>query len=148
MAGAVVQNSPVDGSLLAFARSWDHLADELRCLDLRLHREMLRQPHQLTGDLLSAFKGLVISDAEAAELLTRPADHIAANGHDAAEDAEQKLGQSIAELENDIQQRRSHSQQGGIYLALARLTELFVLTPVSYTHLRAHETVLDLVCRL
>ena len=25
---------------------------------------------------------------------------------------------------------------------------LLVFTPVSYTHLRAHETVLDLVCRL
>ena len=24
----------------------------------------------------------------------------------------------------------------------------FAVTPVSYTHLRAHETVLDLVCRL
>ena len=28
------------------------------------------------------------------------------------------------------------------------LTELAMLEPVSYTHLRAHETVLDLVCRL
>mgnify|MGYP003380034079 CR=1 FL=1 len=26
--------------------------------------------------------------------------------------------------------------------------EIYPITPVSYTHLRAHETVLDLVCRL
>ena len=26
--------------------------------------------------------------------------------------------------------------------------EIMIATPVSYTHLRAHETVLDLVCRL
>ena len=28
------------------------------------------------------------------------------------------------------------------------VARLFDVTPVSYTHLRAHETVLDLVCRL
>ena len=34
-------------------------------------------------------------------------------------------------------------------LPLSRLEKLLVkLKPVSYTHLRAHETVLDLVCRL
>ena len=31
---------------------------------------------------------------------------------------------------------------------LARGGELNAVAPVSYTHLRAHETVLDLVCRL
>ena len=35
---------------------------------------------------------------------------------------------------------------GGILLAYR--TILLILAPVSYTHLRAHETVLDLVCRL
>jgi AAA+ superfamily predicted ATPase len=88
---------------------------------------MLRQRHQPPGDALSAFKGLVISDAEAAELLTGPPDRISGLG--AAEDAVgQKLAQSLAELDNEIQERRSASRQGGVYLALARLTELFVLT--------------------
>ena len=31
---------------------------------------------------------------------------------------------------------------------LEELAKMAYLTPVSYTHLRAHETVLDLVCRL
>jgi DNA polymerase III delta prime subunit len=129
MAGVATQNSPVDRSLPPFARNWDHLSDELRLLNLRLQREMLRQPHQPAGDTLSAFKGLVISDTEAAELVTRPADQISTYGSEAAEDAvEQKLAQSLSELENDIQQRCSTSRREGVYLALARLTELFSLT--------------------
>ena len=36
-----------------------------------------------------------------------------------------------------------------VWLVVKYIFELiFCLTPVSYTHLRAHETVLDLVCRL
>src|SRR5664279_4855481 len=112
MAGAVVQNSPVDGPLPAFVRSWDHLADELRCLDLRLHREMLRQPHQPSGDALSAFKGLVITDAEAAELLTGPTEYAPDGREPARDSADQDLTRSLVDLENDIQQRRSGSRSG------------------------------------
>ena len=32
--------------------------------------------------------------------------------------------------------------------AMNRIEQIDIYTPVSYTHLRAHETVLDLVCRL
>ena len=42
--------------------------------------------------------------------------------------------------------RRKLERRGGIELEIARLVIAF--QPVSYTHLRAHETVLDLVCRL
>ena len=42
--------------------------------------------------------------------------------------------------------------EGGVQLNPAEKTKLIAflktLTAVSYTHLRAHETVLDLVCRL
>ena len=37
---------------------------------------------------------------------------------------------------------------GGISLGIANLTFILSLTSVSYTHLRAHETEADLVCRL
>ena len=46
----------------------------------------------------------------------------------------------------------AHADEGYIYiryeypLAFARMQK--AVEPVSYTHLRAHETVLDLVCRL
>src|SRR5664280_3455686 len=36
----------------------------------------------------------------------------------------------------------------GIVIFSWRAQEYLITTPVSYTHLRAHETVLDLVCRL
>ena len=39
--------------------------------------------------------------------------------------------------------------RGGVELVAGRVGAVVVATvPVSYTHLRAHETVLDLVCRL
>ena len=38
--------------------------------------------------------------------------------------------------------------EGPAYQQLTDLAERSGLSPVSYTHLRAHETVLDLVCRL
>lgn len=57
MAGVTPLHSPVEEPLPAFASSWDHLEAELRYLDLRLYQEMLRQPHQSTGDALSVFKG-------------------------------------------------------------------------------------------
>ena len=42
---------------------------------------------------------------------------------------------------------RGLGQRGGID-ATSFLGDFRQVTPVSYTHLRAHETVLDLVCRL
>ena len=40
-------------------------------------------------------------------------------------------------------------RQGNIYWKESRVPDNQVLAdPVSYTHLRAHETVLDIVCRL
>ena len=35
-----------------------------------------------------------------------------------------------------------------VFVKLCTQTQLDSIVPVSYTHLRAHETVLDLVCRL
>ena len=37
---------------------------------------------------------------------------------------------------------------GLVLLGLASMAVFVFYVPVSYTHLRAHETVLDLVCRL
>ena len=46
------------------------------------------------------------------------------------------------------QRRRFHDRDGVDALAAARIGNAHNVDAVSYTHLRAHETVLDLVCRL
>src|SRR5665811_379416 len=43
---------------------------------------------------------------------------------------------------------RNYYGQGEFKKATEALEKAVALAPVSYTHLRAHETVLDLVCRL
>src|SRR5664280_3874852 len=48
----------------------------------------------------------------------------------------------VAEVTVDVISRRPAGRRHGEHRRLHRLI------PVSYTHLRAHETVLDLVCRL
>ena len=40
------------------------------------------------------------------------------------------------------------TRKAGIFGAVSRLETACYIYAVSYTHLRAHETVLDLVCRL
>ena len=40
------------------------------------------------------------------------------------------------------------SKPSAVFLDVLADSNIFYILPVSYTHLRAHETVLDLVCRL
>jgi len=58
----------------------------------------------------------------------------------------------MPEASRDLRQRRSLWQVVHIdpilLILLITLTLTGMWIPVSYTHLRAHETVLDLVCRL
>jgi ATPase family associated with various cellular activities (AAA) len=130
MAGMARRNSPTDDCPPAFATSWDHLVEELRCLDIRLRRLVLRQQtRQPADDALSPFKGLVITEGEVAELLlehSEPGSTRALDAADAFED--QRLGNSLSELQNEIHERRSASLEAGVCLSLARLAELFGLT--------------------
>ena len=48
----------------------------------------------------------------------------------------------------DLVQQHSYAQRPVISAVITNAFQLYSETPVSYTHLRAHETVLDLVCRL
>jgi len=61
-----------------------------------------------------------------------------------------RLGYSSVTLTEFKGVSRARGKQGDVYLVTrpTTLVEPGFATPVSYTHLRAHETVLDLVCRL
>ncbi len=121
-----VAGQNLSADLAAYADSWEYLSDRLRCLDLRLRQQVLKQPHARASDPLSPFKGLVITAAEISDLLACPQS---ATSEPAAGLAEkQKLEQALMELQNEIQARRTASRQAGVYLSLPRLTELFGLT--------------------
>jgi len=123
------QKSPAVEHAAVFATSWSHLADELRCLDLRLRKQVLRQSRAVSSDPLTPFKGLVITQAEVGELLAQPQDPTAGNGLGLSDGAEeQKLAQSLDEFQNEIQNRRAASLEAGIPLSLARLAQLFGLS--------------------
>src|SRR5690349_17513495 len=101
MTAAASQNLPAD--LAAYSTSWDHLSDELRCLDLRLRQQVLKQPRPQASDPLSPFKGLVVTDQEVAELLAQPGDLTSGSAFEAEQ---HKLVQTLVELQARIQQRR------------------------------------------
>lgn len=118
------QNLSAD--LAAYADSWEYLSDELRRLDLRLRRQILKQPHAGDSDPLSPFKGLVITEAEISDLL---APSPSASGEPTVGLAEQQtLEHALRDLEDEIHARRSATRQAGVHLSLPRLAELFGLT--------------------
>ena len=124
MPTAAVRN-PV-AELAGYASSWECLSDWLRCLDLRLRRQILDQPHAPDSDPFSSFAGLVITDEEISRLL--PSSTNAARQLDGDRTEQQKLEHALAELQNEIQLRQGAALRAGVDLALPCLAELFGLT--------------------
>jgi hypothetical protein len=123
MSGATRQNVPFDS--VAYADSWDHLCDELRCLDLRLQLEVLKQPRHETADPLALFRDLVITDEEIDHLLARQQG---AASDPTGTDEQEKLRQATNRLQMEIQARRTTCLEEDVYLSLPRLAEIFGLT--------------------
>src|SRR5262249_28071075 len=110
----------------SYGGNWEHIAEELCCLDLRLRLLLLRQPVTPVSDPLAPFKGLVITDAEISHLL---AQSPSARTPPRPESGEQRhLEHAITELEETLQARRAASRRAGVLLSLSRLSELFGLT--------------------
>jgi winged helix domain-containing protein/ATPase family protein associated with various cellular activities (AAA) len=108
----------------------DHLADEVRLLDLRirllLERIALRGPPKREDEFL----GLVLTMESMAELAGRESNLFSTS---AAEEQKHPAGadlqKHIGALETHIEQRGALSKHAGIRLPLDRLAELFALTP-------------------
>jgi hypothetical protein len=124
MSGVAAED--LEAGVRSYAENWEHLADELRCLDVRLRLLLLKQPAPPPSDPLAPFKGLVISDAEISDLLVQSPS---AGGLSPAQlDQQRQLEQAIAGLQEEIEARRAASRRSGTFLALPRLSELFGLT--------------------
>ena len=109
----------------AYRTAWEHLADELRTLDLRLAMRAGRQQRGRDGGPLDPFKGLVISHEEVADLLRDLVD-----GRDAGVvDTEHGPGRAaLRRLEDRIEARLAASACSGLQLPLPQLARLFGLT--------------------
>jgi len=109
----------------AYRTAWEHLADELRTLDLRLVMRAGRQQRGRDGGPLDPFKGLVISHEEVADLLRDLVDGrdagVVATEHDPGRAA-------LRRLEDRIEARLAASACSGLQLPLPQLARLFGLT--------------------
>jgi len=122
----IADRSPVltvDG---AFASSWEHLAEELRCLDLRLRMLLLTHPPNQTADPLAAFRGLVVTDTEVSVLLGK--NLTAGDSAQRNTEEEQETARELDDIQNVILGRRAAARQAGLFLSLPRLADLFNLT--------------------
>jgi len=124
MLGASEQD--VHSSSGPYKDCWQYLADELRCLDLRLRLQVLAQTHARPADPLAPFRGLVITNTEISDLVAPPrtAAHEPAGG----KPEKQELERALTQLEDEIALRRSASRRAGVTLSMPRLSELFGLT--------------------
>ena len=90
---------------------------------------MIRRPPRSTLDRSSA----------ASDVYKRQAENLAIAR------AKQLFGADYA----NVQPHSGSQANAAVYLALLKPGDTILgMSPVSYTHLRAHETVLDIVCRL
>src|SRR5436309_6205427 len=100
----------------AYSSNWEQLSDELRCLDLCLRRNLAGQQQHPVSDPLAPFKGLVVTDAEVAELLSCPSD-----SSDEMNSEQESLTRELGELQAEIKERCAASLAAKTYLALPHL---------------------------
>lgn len=113
----------------AYATNWEHLSDELRWVDLCLHRQVLKQRReQRAEDPLAPFTGLVISEAEIVGILTNETNTDGSPVGSSTATQQNDLAQAATMLEAEIEERRAVSLSARTYLALPQLAQLFRLT--------------------
>jgi SpoVK/Ycf46/Vps4 family AAA+-type ATPase len=105
-----------------YADSWEHLLDEIGCLDLMLRHEAQRFRRSRPDDQAEPFRGLFISEGEVERSLGRQAEP-------PGDESDAAWRRSIAERRELLAARRRASQEQGVYLSLPRLAQLFGLTP-------------------
>jgi SpoVK/Ycf46/Vps4 family AAA+-type ATPase len=110
----------------AYASSFEHLADEMKRLDLLIHLQVLKQREGRQASAPDQFKGLVLWDEEIDEMMVESLT--AATGESEAEPRLRPLLDQLAELDARILDRKAESIARQTGLSLVRLSELFDLT--------------------
>lgn len=120
---------PAEPAAEPYTNSWEHIADEMACLDLRIKLQVAAQWARQPASPLDQFKGLVVSDSEVATLLSglrsSPKDSDSSNIDKNAEILE--LSRAVDVLSDAIDRRLEASQRSSIPLSLIHLSQLFQL---------------------
>ncbi|GBF34832.1 ATPase [Desulfocucumis palustris] len=107
---------------LPYGDGWEHVADELRLLDIKINMLLLSQQSNRTENPYEQFRGLVIPEEEVYQLLNAPGDK---NRNDPEIN---ELVENLSRLESHIQKRRGLSAESGIFLPLSYLSHIFNLS--------------------
>jgi AAA+ superfamily predicted ATPase len=108
---------------------WEHLADELKLVELLVSKQVFEQRKCRSARPLDQFMGLVLSDEEIAFLLNDATGSKDSRASDPARDSEsQALYDSINQQALNIRKRRGESVQKGMFLPLVSVSQLFQLT--------------------
>ncbi len=122
-------NNVTANSQASYVNSWEHLADELRLLDLRINLRMARRRRVQGQKALDTLKGLVISDEEIDGLLNAESDPFSTDPLVISDSPEAAvIAREMAELEGSIEGRQSASIRENVYLSFPHLCRMFNLT--------------------
>lgn len=109
----------------------EHLADELRCLDLRIHHQVIKQRNKGQSNPLNQFRGLVLSEEEINGLLAQQVGQFYDEKLDESSDPELlAINRALAELETGIRERHTANLHQSISLPFFNLSRIFHLTPL------------------
>lgn len=104
-----------------YADGWEHFADELKRLDLRIRLQLTAQRPASPVNPLDQFKGLVVSEEEVYQLLHHPPAQ--------DEDQVRRLAGDLSAIGSRIRKMREISARNGVFLPLAYLSDIFSLSP-------------------
>ncbi|RAV20502.1 ATP-binding protein [Paenibacillus contaminans] len=108
-----------------YAGGWEHLADELKRVDLLIRLAWGRQNGGERDRAMDPFRGLVITEDEVAGLLQAEGGR---TGRVEANEADKQLELRLAILDETIERKIGISARAGVYLPLPYLAEMFDLS--------------------
>lgn len=105
-----------------YESGWEHIADELRRHDLRIHLLLMIHQAQQPDNPFEPFKGLVLSEEEVYRLLNDSPPAIQNNPTVKA------ITEQLIKLDESIKKRVALSAKKGVFLPLAYLSDIFKLS--------------------
>ncbi len=106
-----------------YANPWEHYADELKRLDLKIQLQYILGQRIQSANPLEQFKGLVLSEEEIGRLL---------HEHPPVSESDSEISamiEAIAATEEAIERKLEASQRNHVFLPLAHLADVFRLNP-------------------
>lgn len=129
MAARAVDHPSSTDSPARYASAWEYLLDELELLDLRLRRELLKAHPRSQADPLAGLRGLVVTDAEVAELLCAPYVRSVQPELSRGTSSEAfRLDEAIQRRMVEVDESRAASLAAGVDLVLPHVAKLFGLS--------------------